>query len=73
MSADAGLRIFALDHPRVARTLSGKLRQRQTELAGQLATGNAQDWGDYRERVGTIRGFSEAIAMADQIAKEQED
>ena len=64
------LRIFALDHPQIARTLRGKLKERQTALVIQVATGSAEDWGDYKERVGVIKGFKEAIDLAEAIERE---
>lgn len=70
MSSDAGARIFALDHPQIARTLRARLEKRQIELAAQLATGNAEDYPDYRQRVGHIRGLKDAIDLCATIEAE---
>ena len=64
------LRIFALDHPQVARSLRAKLKERQTALVIQVATGAAEDWGDYKERVGVIKGYKEAIDLAEQVERD---
>lgn len=72
MPADTSVTIFPLDHPRLSRTLKGKLEQRRIELMAQLANGNAEDWPDYKERVGAIRGLEQAIAIAAEIEKDLE-
>ncbi len=72
MSGDA-LRLFALDHPHVARTLRGKLMKRQAELVAQIGAGLAEDFPDYKGRVGVIRGLQEAIDLCEQTNKELGD
>ncbi len=64
--------IFPLDHPRMARTLAGRLEKRRLELQAQLANGNAEDWPDYKERVGVIRGLQDAINIAGELEKDWE-
>ena len=44
--------------------------QRRKELIEQMATGYAQDWADYRERVGTVKGLDTALALCDEVEKE---
>lgn len=67
------LRLFAFDHPLVARTLHGRLLRRQAELVAQLGAGNAEDFADYRGRVGVIKGLQEAIETCAQVNKETGD
>ncbi len=64
--------VFGLDDHRLPSTLRGKLSARVNELAGQLAAGNAQDWADYKERVGHLRGLGDAINICTEIEREQE-
>jgi len=70
MAVDAGLRIFALDHPQVARTLRGKLGKRRAELIELLAKGNAEDYADYRNRVGVLSGLDEAMQICEAVEAE---
>ena len=72
MPADSSVAIFPLDHPRMARTFAGRLEKRRLELQTQLAQGNAEDWPDYKERVGVMRGLTEAIDIAKQLEQELE-
>lgn len=65
------LRVFALDYPLIARTLKERLQQRRAELAGQLAAGVAEDWGDYKHRVGIIEGLRQAIGICDEIEQDE--
>ncbi len=67
------VRIFALDHPQVARTLRGRLMKRQADLVTQLGVGNAEDFADYKARVGVIKGLQEAVEMCEQANKELGD
>ena len=53
-------------------TVRGKLIERQNELAAQLVKGGAEDWPDYKHRVGVINGIQEAIAICVAIEREQE-
>lgn len=71
MAGDA-LRIFPVDHPAVARTLGAKLAKRRSEFAEQIALGNAEDFPDYRERVGFIRGLKEAIDLCEAVEREHQ-
>ena len=65
MAEAKAFHVFSLDHPHVARTLKAKLEQRFAELSGHLAAGNAEDWADYKERVGRIQGLRDAISMCE--------
>jgi hypothetical protein len=55
------LRIYAGDHPNLARGLRAKLLKAASDYSQQVADGCAQDWPDYKHRVGVIRGLREAI------------
>lgn len=64
--------LYGLDDHRLPSTVRGRLNQRFNELTGQLAAGNAEDWADYKQRVGVLRGFMEAIDICTEIEREQE-
>lgn len=59
--APSAVRFFSPDAPQLARTLRGKLEAQRRDLAAQIADGYAQDWADYKHRVGVIKGIDEAI------------
>lgn len=63
------VRLYAEDHPALARTLRAKLVKRQAEHIGALVS--AQDWPDYKYRLGQIRGFQEAIDICAEEEKSQ--
>lgn len=67
------VRIFALGHPHVADTLRDRLMKRQADLVAQIGVGNAEDFADYKGRVGVIRGLQEAIDLCEQVNKELGD
>ncbi len=62
------IRLYPTDSPILPRTLRGRLEQRAAELIQALLY--AQDWADYRQRVGVIAGLGEAIEMCGQIEKD---
>ena len=64
--------IHAVDTPRVARTIRGKLIQRKVELADFIVSGQVNDWADYKRRVGVLEGIDEALRVCDDIEKEAE-
>lgn len=57
------VRLYAADHPVLARNLRAKLEKRRNELAVPVVEGVAQDWADYKGRVGVIKGLDEAIQI----------
>lgn len=61
---------FVNDDPRLARRVRGHIAQRHKELAEQLAGGFAQDWPDYKYRVGYLRALEDAMTMCDECEKE---
>lgn len=67
----SAVRLFAFEHPSLARGLRAKLVQRQAELIGAVGAGYAQDWPDYKERIGVIKGLNEAIEQCKQVEQEQ--
>ncbi len=71
-ASQPAVELYALDHPRMARTIAGRLEKRRIELMAQLAEGNAADWPDYKERVGVIRGLQNAIDIAGELEKDWE-
>lgn len=67
----AAVRFFATDSPALSRTLRARLEKCQVEHAGHVAGGLAQDWPDYKQRIGVIAGLQEAIDICMQIESEQ--
>ncbi len=65
--------IHAVDTPRVARTIRGKLNKRKEELSDFIVSGQVMDWADYKRRVGVLEGIDEALRVCDDIEKEAED
>lgn len=65
----SAVRLFAPEHPSLARTLRGKLEQHRATLGEALISGYASDWGDYNKRVGVILGISTAIAFCSDAEK----
>lgn len=70
MPPDAGAQIFAIESPRTVRNLADRFRKRIAELSAQVAAGTAQDWADYRRRVGEIQGLTEALTILQEVEKE---
>ena len=64
------VRAYYGDDPRLAGRLEARLKQEINEYAGQLARGLADDWPDYKERVGVIKGLERAVEIAQEIAKQ---
>lgn len=64
-SDNRGFQVFALDSPQALRTIRTKLESRRIELVNQLTI--AQDWSDYRHRVGVLQGIDEALQVCDAI------
>ena len=70
--ADA-VHYFIPNSPMVARTLRQKLVALRHQYGENLMYGAAEDWADYRHRVGIIRGITDAIAVCEEIEKENEN
>lgn len=70
MSTGPALRLYAEDHPALARKLRAKLEQLVQEQGGHLIRGKASDFADYRNRTGFIAGLMTAIDMCEQTEKE---
>lgn len=64
--------LYGLDDHRLPGTVRGRLQERQAKLAGDLAAGNAEDWPDYKLRVGVIRGLKDAIDICTEIETEMQ-
>lgn len=65
--APSAVRFFAPEHPQVARTARAKIERDLSSLMTSVATGYAADWGDYKERVGVIKGLAQAIEICKQV------
>jgi hypothetical protein len=67
LSADRGFHVFALDAPLTLRTIRTKLEQIRADRLSELVV--AQDWPDYKRRVGVLEGIDEALHVCDDIEK----
>lgn len=55
------------------RKLEAWLCEARQEHSDYLVRGSAQDFANYRERVGYIRALDHVLAITDEIAKEGSD
>jgi len=68
MSTDTrGFSVFALDHPHAVRTFRMKLERMRADRLSELVV--AQDWPDFKRRVGILEGLDEALQVCDDIEK----
>lgn len=67
MSDNRAFTVFAMDSPQATRTIRARLNQLKADRMEQLAV--AQDWPDYKLRVGVIQGIDEALQVCDDIEK----
>lgn len=70
--AGPALRLYAEDHPALARTLRAKLEKRRIELGAQIIAGSVQDWPDFKQRYGVLLGLKEAIEICAEEEKSQD-
>lgn len=66
--APASIRVSITDHGRLPSTLRGRLEKRRAECSAALSY--AQDWADFRHRVGVIQGYADAIEICEQTEKD---
>ncbi len=69
----SGFQVFAVDTPRVVRTVKAVLEKRRVHLAGSIVDGEVTDWADYQRRVGVLQGIDEALRVCDDLEKEAEE
>lgn len=62
-----GFSVFTLDNPQAARTIRTRLNQLRADRLSELVV--AQDWPDYKRRVGVLEGIDEALHVCDDIEK----
>lgn len=62
-----GFNVFALDNPQSLRTIRAKLERIKADRIEQLTS--AQDWPDYKRRVGVIEGLNDALHVCDEMEK----
>jgi hypothetical protein len=62
-----GFTTFALDSPRSFQTIRRRLEEMKADRTSQLVS--AQDWPDYKRRVGVIQGLEEALHVCDEVEK----
>lgn len=68
--ADA-VQFFGMESPHVVRTLRKRLGEVIDHKSEALLTGIASDFADYRHRTGEIDGLKIAIAICDEMTKEE--
>lgn len=61
--------IFHIESPHAIRNLKKRLNDRLSEQRGFLEC--AQDWPDYKMRIGRIAGLCEAIAICEEMEKDE--
>ena len=66
----SAVRLFAPDHPALAVTVRARLEKQRENQIEQMATGYAQEWGDYKQRVGIVKGLDEAIQICLTVEQE---
>lgn len=69
MTAPASL--FHVESPFRFRSLRERITIRKNELVHQIASGIAQDHADYRYRIGKLEGLDEALALIDEMEKNE--
>jgi hypothetical protein len=62
-----GFSVFALDTPQAVRTFRMKLERMRADRLSELVV--AQDWSDFKRRVGILEGLDEALHVCDDIEK----
>lgn len=67
MADNRGFSVFALDSPQTLKTIRVRLEKLKADLTLQLQY--AQDWSDYKHRVGVLMGLDEALHVCDEIEK----
>ncbi len=65
--SDRGFQLYALDSPQVVRTIRAKLEKLRADRKDELAV--AQDWPDFKRRVGVLEGIDEALQVCDDIER----
>ena len=68
--AEVNVSLFRSDHPHLARTLAGRLRQEADSLAIEIAKGWCQDWTDYKSRCARLTCLLEIIERCEDMNKE---
>jgi len=65
------VKFFSYESPYEVRSARNRLIKQQQELhSGILA---AQDWADFKFRLGKLAGITDAINILDESVKERED
>ena len=62
-----GFSLYALDSPQTLRTLRSKLEKLRADRKDELEV--AQDWPDFKRRVGVLEGIDEALQVCDDIER----
>jgi hypothetical protein len=63
--------LFHVESPFRFRSLRERITIRKNELVNQIASGIAQDHADYRHRIGKLEGLDEALALIDEMEKNE--
>lgn len=65
------VQFFGMESPHVVRTLRKRLGEAINEKNIAIGSGIASDYADYRHRAGEISGLRAAIAICDEMTKEE--
>lgn len=63
------VRLFVPDHPEMARTLAGRLREEEKRALEALSSGHIDNFPEYREKIGYIRALRVALAECEDIER----
>lgn len=63
--------IFHIESPHAIRNLKKRLTALIEAKSAMLATGVAKDFADYQKRIGTLDGLREALALCEEMAKDE--
>lgn len=69
----AAVHLLAFDHPGLPNALRNQLIAERNKLITDVGEGLAQDWADYKHRVGVIAGLKTAIELCGEIEKKLGD
>lgn len=65
------VQFFGMESPHVVRTLRKRLVEAIDQKSEALTNGVASDFADYRHRTGELGGLRIAIAICDEMTKEE--
>lgn len=67
------VRFYVDDDQRLPKTVESQLKLLLTKQIDMAAGGYPQDWGQYKEAVGVVKGLTTAIQVCQEANKELND